>query len=92
MNIKKLLCIMGAWILSVALATAFAVNAVKAQNLLPPPPVLSVLDPSVARLEIKLDSIERKLATQNRMLKAIYVKLFPLKMEQGVIDAPSVDE
>lgn len=92
MNIKKIFCLVLGWLSTVAIATSFAVNAVIAQQLVPPPPVVGVADPSLARLEIKLDTIDRKLSAHTRILKAIYSKLFPLKLEQGVQDAPNLDE
>ncbi|MBX9687714.1 MAG: hypothetical protein K2X27_13495 [Candidatus Obscuribacterales bacterium] len=88
MNLKKVLGILCFWLVSMALCTAFAVRAVLAQGLIPPPPVVSVPEPGLARLEIKLDAIERRQREQTRLLKAVYVKLFPFKMEQGAMDAP----
>lgn len=87
MNIKKIGCFGLAWFASVAVATCFAINSVLAQQLLPPPPVLGTIDPALSRLEIKLDDVIRRQQQELRILKAIHVKLFPLKLEQSTLDA-----
>lgn len=77
-----------AWFASVVVATCIATHAVMAQQLVPPPPVLSVSDPGLSRIEIKLDAIERRQRVDHQMIRALWVKHFPLKMEQSTMDAP----
>jgi len=92
MKIKQIAFWAVCWIVTVAISTAVAMHSVLAQNLVPPPPVIGIPDPALSRLEIKLDAIDRRIASQGRVLKAIYAKLFPLKMEQGIQDAPALDD
>lgn len=87
MTLKNIGLVLG-WYLSVILATCLATNAVRAQQLVPPPPVLGMSDPAISRIEIKLDAIERRQRDDHRMIRALWVKHFPLKMENSAMDAP----
>ena len=91
-TLKTLLFFSALWILTVAVSGMVAVQYAKAQNLLPPPPVIGMAEPGLARVEIMLAAIERRQKKELEILRAIHVRMFPLKLEQGVMDASTLED
>lgn len=98
MDIKKRVGMAVAWLLSLVIATTVATNCV-AQQLIPPPPVQGAGGMDLTPIEMRLKEIDKKLErvaqsnrSINRMVTAIWTKLFPLKMEQRAQDFQDGDE
>lgn len=85
MNVKTIFVGFALWTVAVIAAAVIAAH-VCAQQLVPPPPVLGLQSADLVQVQVKLEAIERLLQSQHRMVKAMWVRLNPMKLEQGILD------